>query len=59
MNKDIGLIGFGRIGQQTAEILKSFGANIYFSDPYVENVENNLGENTLKKIVIFWLSLLH
>ena len=44
MNKDIGLIGFGRIGQQTAEILKSFGANIYFSDPYVENVENNLGE---------------
>ena len=44
MNKDIGLIGFGRIGQQTAKILKSFGANIYFSDPYVENVENNLGE---------------
>lgn len=44
MNKDIGLVGFGRIGQQTAKILKSFGANIYFSDPYVENVENNLGE---------------
>jgi len=44
MNKDIGLIGFGRIGQQTAKILKSFGANIYFSDPYVENVEHNLGE---------------
>ena len=45
MNKDIGLVGFGRIGQQTAKILKSFGANIYFSDPYVENVEYYLVEN--------------
>tara|TARA_B100000287_G_scaffold361622_1_gene354497 strand:- start:1919 stop:2839 length:921 start_codon:yes stop_codon:yes gene_type:complete len=44
LNKDIGFIGFGRIGQQTAKILTSFGANIYFSDPFVENVENNLGE---------------
>lgn len=44
MNKDVGFIGFGRIGQQTAKILASFGANIYFSDPFIENLENNLGE---------------
>ena len=44
MNKDIGFIGFGRIGQQTAKILTSFGANIYFYDPFVENVENDLGK---------------
>ena len=44
MNKDIGFIGFGRIGQQTAKILSSFGANVYFSDPFVENLENKLGE---------------
>ncbi len=44
MNKNIGFIGFGRIGQQTAKILTSFGANIYFNDPFVENLENNLGE---------------
>ena len=44
MNKDVGFIGFGRIGQQTAKILTSFGANIYFSDPFIQNLENNLGE---------------
>jgi len=42
--KTLGVIGFGRIGQQTAKILASFGANIYFSDPFIENLENNLGE---------------
>ncbi len=44
MNKNIGLIGFGRIGQQTAKILTSFGANIFFSDPFVNNLEENIGE---------------
>jgi|TARA_B100001093_G_scaffold511743_1_gene580309 phosphoglycerate dehydrogenase-like enzyme len=44
MNKNVGFIGFGRIGQQTAKILTSFGANIYFSDPFIQNLENNLGE---------------
>ncbi len=44
MNKKIGLIGFGRIGQQTAKILTSFGSNIYFNDPFVNNLEENIGE---------------
>lgn len=34
--KDIGIIGFGRIGSRVAELLKSFGCNIAFYDPFVE-----------------------
>ena len=44
MNKDIGFIGFGRIGQQTAKILSSFGANIYFNDPFIEDIEDDIGK---------------
>lgn len=34
--KDIGIIGFGRIGSRVAELLKPFGCNIAFYDPFVE-----------------------
>ncbi|MHA2288236.1 MAG: NAD(P)-dependent oxidoreductase [Promethearchaeota archaeon] len=47
LNKKIGIIGFGQIGQRVAERLKAFGVDILVYDPYVldENVEK-FGEKT-------------
>jgi D-3-phosphoglycerate dehydrogenase len=42
-NKNLGIIGFGRIGQEVAKIMKGFEMNLLVYDPFVE-------ENTIKKI---------
>ena len=34
--KRVGIVGFGRIGQKVAELLKGFGCKIAYSDPDVE-----------------------
>lgn len=36
-NKSVGLIGFGRIGQETAIRMRSFGTRCYFYDPAIDN----------------------
>lgn len=38
-NKRIGLIGLGRIGNLVAGYCKSFGMEVYYYDPFVENRE--------------------
>lgn len=35
--KRVGIIGFGRIGRKVAELLKAFGCEIVYSDPFVED----------------------
>jgi D-3-phosphoglycerate dehydrogenase len=36
-NKKVGLRGFGRVGKKVAELLKPFGCEIAYSDPFVED----------------------
>ena len=33
--KDVGLVGYGRIGKNLAKWCKAFGANVFWHDPYV------------------------
>lgn len=40
-NKVIGIIGFGRIGQQTGEIAKALGMQVLYYDSYVKMKEND------------------
>lgn len=35
--KKVGIVGFGRIGQKVAQLLKPFGCEIAYADPFVEN----------------------
>lgn len=37
--KNLGIFGLGRIGRQVAERALSFGFNVYYHDPYLENPE--------------------
>ena len=50
MNKNLGFIGFGSIGQYTAKLLKPFGVNIYYYDPYSDKSDNSIA---LKKNLEF------
>lgn len=34
-DKQVGIIGYGRIGRKVAELLKALGANVFYSDPFV------------------------
>jgi len=43
-NARILLIGYGRIGRRTAELLSAFGARILVCDPYIEAASLNDGE---------------
>lgn len=42
MGKTIGIIGFGRIGQEVAKIAFGYGMNVMAVDPYVEEAEVKL-----------------
>lgn len=42
-NARILLIGYGRIGRRTAELLSAFGARILVCDPYIEAASLNDG----------------
>ncbi len=35
--RNVGIVGFGRIGKKVAELLKPFGCEIAYTDPYVED----------------------
>lgn len=37
--KQVGIIGFGRIGRKVAEMLKTMGANVFYTDPIVTEKE--------------------
>ena len=44
--KRIGIIGFGRIGKKAAELLKSIGGDVCYTDPIVKSK----GDNTFSKV---------
>ncbi|MBY8988476.1 MAG: hypothetical protein KGD61_08475, partial [Candidatus Lokiarchaeota archaeon] len=47
LDKTIGIVGFGQIGQRVAERLKPFGVDLLIYDPYVSNeIVENYGEKT-------------
>ena len=50
MNKNLGFIGFGSIGQYAAKLLKPFGVNIFYYDPYSDKSDNSIA---LKKDLKF------
>lgn len=55
-NKTLGLIGFGRIGNQLSKFGTAFGLNVIYFDPYVKTTKNFNGDNvrkcsTLKKLM--------
>lgn len=55
--KKIGIKGFGRIGQKVAKLLKPFGCEIAYSDPFVE--DGLLGLNRLNLEVLFgWADII-
>ncbi|NVM18956.1 MAG: class II aldolase/adducin family protein [Candidatus Lokiarchaeota archaeon] len=47
LDKTIGIVGFGQIGQRVAERLKPFGVNLLVYDPYVaDEIVEKYGEKT-------------
>ena len=47
MGKTLGIIGFGRIGQETAKIALGIGMDVMYCDKYIESkqIELNLAQN--------------
>lgn len=45
--KKVGIVGFGRIGKKVARLLRPFGCEISYTDPFVKN--GLLGLNSLSK----------
>ena len=39
LGKTVGIVGYGRIGQRTAELCRAFGMNVLAFDPYVSGPE--------------------
>lgn len=48
--KKIGFVGFGAVGRATARILRSFGAEICYYDPYVNSTPENDAKKELNEI---------
>jgi len=49
--KRVGIKGFGRIGRKVAELLKSFGCEIAYADPFVEDGLLGLQRMSLKDML--------
>ena len=50
-DKKVGIIGFGRIGRKVAELLSSFGCEIAYVDPYVEDGIMGLSRLPMSKLL--------
>ena len=48
--KNVGLVGFGRIGKNLSRYAKAFNSHVSFFDPYVNNEPNKI--NTLEELFI-------
>lgn len=49
--KKVGVIGFGRIGKKVAGLLKAFGCEVSYSDPFVKESSNGLKRRDLKELL--------
>lgn len=49
--KKVGIIGFGRIGKRVAELLKLFGCEIVYADPFVDDGLMGLRRLSLKELL--------
>lgn len=50
-DKKVGIIGFGRIGRKVAELLSSFGCEIAYADPYVEDGIMDLNRLSMSRLL--------
>lgn len=48
--KQVGFVGFGAVGRTTAQLLKAFGCEISYYDPYVEAKEHSYVKKDLEAI---------
>ena len=55
--KKVGLKGFGRVGKKVAELLKPFGCEIAYSDPFVEDELSGLRRLCLEDLLA-WVDIL-
>lgn len=44
MGLNLGILGFGRIGQRVAQRAQAFGLNVFYHDPYLEPEEQLMGQ---------------
>lgn len=51
--KKVGIIGFGRIGRQVAELLRPFHCEIVYADPFVEDGLAGLERVSIEKLLKF------
>jgi D-3-phosphoglycerate dehydrogenase / 2-oxoglutarate reductase len=49
LGSTVGIIGYGRIGQRTAELCRAFGMNVLAADPYVSGPELTSLEHVLRQ----------
>lgn len=57
LNKKVGIIGFGRIGKKVAQLLKSFGCQIAYTDPNISSASGEL-ENMSKEELLTWADII-
>jgi len=50
-DKKLGIVGFGRIGRKVAELLSSFGCEIAYADPYIEDGIMGLTKLSMSKLL--------
>ena len=51
--KRVGIIGFGRIGRKVAQLLKPFGCDIKYNDPFLKTRIGGFRQLPLKKLLLW------
>jgi len=49
--KTVGIIGYGKIGNRVARLIKEFGANILIYDPYITVKDNTIIQTNLNELL--------
>ncbi len=56
-DKKVGIIGFGRIGKKVAKLLKPFGCEIHYSDPYLKDKDEEF-KSMSKEELFRWADII-
>lgn len=51
--KNVGIIGFGRVGQKVTMLLGAFGCNIAYADPHIESPKPQAERLTLEELLVW------